>query len=134
MRRRVEGTEAGGGGARGGGGRGLRRGGRAAAKLRAALASQMHSVLQNKVDLLLIPTALSLPCEINDLTKLDSTEVFANDVMTVPASLAGLPSVSVPVPFEGGGHFLAGLQLIGSRLGEEKLVRAAKALESMSNR
>jgi aspartyl-tRNA(Asn)/glutamyl-tRNA(Gln) amidotransferase subunit A len=103
----------------------------AAAKLRAALASQMHSVLENKVDLLLYPTVLSPPCRIDE-GNIDSTEMFANDVMTVPASLAGLPSVSVPVPLEGGKPFLVGLQLVGSRHGEGKCLKAAKVLESAS--
>lgn len=99
-----------------------------AARLRAALASQMRSVLENKVDLLLFPTALSSPCRI-DKGQIDNTEIFSNDVMTVPASLAGLPSVSVPVPFEHGGSFMAGLQLVGSRHGEEKCLKAATILE-----
>jgi aspartyl-tRNA(Asn)/glutamyl-tRNA(Gln) amidotransferase subunit A len=103
----------------------------AAAKLRAALASQMHSVLENKVDLLLYPTALFPPCRIDE-GNIDSTEMFANDVMTVPASLAGLPSVSVPVSLEGGIPFLGGLQLVGPRHGEYKCLKAAKILESAS--
>jgi aspartyl-tRNA(Asn)/glutamyl-tRNA(Gln) amidotransferase subunit A len=91
----------------------------------------MHSVLENKVDLLLYPTVLSPPCRIDE-GNIDSTEMFANDVMTVPASLAGLPSVSVPVPLEGGKPFLVGLQLVGSRHGEGKCLKAAKVLESAS--
>jgi aspartyl-tRNA(Asn)/glutamyl-tRNA(Gln) amidotransferase subunit A len=73
----------------------------AAAKLRAVLSQQLRSALE-KVDLLLIPTALSSPCSL-DRDRLDSTEMFANDVMTVPASLAGLPSVSIPVSLTGDG-------------------------------
>eukprot|EP00980_Cylindrotheca_fusiformis_P028702 scaffold22638_cov138-Cylindrotheca_fusiformis.AAC.14 len=103
----------------------------AAAKLRAALAGQMHTVLKEKADLLLYPTALFTPSRIDD-GKIDSTEIFSNDVMTIPASLAGLPSVSVPVPLEGGGSFLGGLQLVGSRHGEGTCLKAAQILESGS--
>jgi aspartyl-tRNA(Asn)/glutamyl-tRNA(Gln) amidotransferase subunit A len=102
----------------------------AAAKLRAALASQMQSVLQDKVDLLLIPTALSSPCRI-DQEEIDNTKTFTNDVMTVPASLAGLPTISVPImPQEG--DWPSGFQVIGPRLGEQKVLKAAKILESIN--
>ena len=105
----------------------------AAAKLRAALARQLYSVLQEKVDLLLIPTALSLPCRI-DQGKVDNTEMFANDVMTVPPSLAGLPSVSIPVRIKGGDSFMGGFQLIGSRLREDIVLEAGRVLETASSR
>jgi aspartyl-tRNA(Asn)/glutamyl-tRNA(Gln) amidotransferase subunit A len=99
----------------------------AAAKLRAVLSQQLRSALEN-VDLLLIPTALSPPCSL-DRDRLDSTEMFANDVMTVPASLAGLPSVSIPVSLTGDGKHMAGLQLMGARLREDMILRAGQILE-----
>jgi aspartyl-tRNA(Asn)/glutamyl-tRNA(Gln) amidotransferase subunit A len=99
----------------------------AAAKLRAVLSQQLRSALE-KVDLLLIPTALSQPCSL-DRDRLDSTEMFANDVMTVPASLAGLPSVSIPVSLTGDGTHMAGLQVMGPRLREDLILRAGQILE-----
>lgn len=99
----------------------------AAAKLRATLSQQLRSALE-QVDLLLIPTALSAPCSL-DRDRLDSTEMFANDVMTVPASLAGLPSVSIPVSLAGGGKHMAGLQVMGPRLREDMILRAGQILE-----
>lgn len=102
----------------------------AAAKLRAALASQMHSTLQGKFDVLLYPTALSSPPRI-DQGEIDSTETFANDVMTVPASLAGLPAVSIPLSPKDGGQFPLALQLVGCRQGEAKILNTARVLEGM---
>jgi aspartyl-tRNA(Asn)/glutamyl-tRNA(Gln) amidotransferase subunit A len=55
--------------------------------------------------------------------------MFANDVMTVPASLAGLPSVSIPVSLTGDGKHMAGLQLMGARLREDMILRAGQILE-----
>jgi len=108
----------------------------AAAKLRAALEEEMSSVLKDEVDVLLIPTALSTPPQINGLhsndtkdTEISGTAMFANDVMTVPASLAGLPAISVPLPVKGEETFSGGIQLIGSRLNESVLLKAAKALQ-----
>jgi aspartyl-tRNA(Asn)/glutamyl-tRNA(Gln) amidotransferase subunit A len=88
-------------------------------------------VLRDKVDLLLIPTALSLPCRIDE-DDIDSTVMFANDIMTVPPSLAGLPSVSVPIRIEGEEIFMGSLQLIGPRLREDIVLKAGNVLEAAS--
>mmetsp|Transcript_7 Transcript_7/g.8 ORF Transcript_7/g.8 Transcript_7/m.8 type:complete len:566 (+) Transcript_7:13-1710(+) len=104
----------------------------AAAKLRAALANQMNSCLKEKVDMLLYPTALSAPPRI-DQGEIDSTETFANDVMTVPASLAGLPSMSIPLSPKNGEQFPLALQLVGYRHGEASILNAARVLEDMSH-
>jgi len=113
----------------------------AAAKLRAALTKEMSSVLDTKADVLLIPTVLSLPPEIDDLSKQqhddssssspvhNNTAMFANDVMTVPASLAGLPAISIPVPIHGEETFVGGMQLVASRLNESVLLKSANALQ-----
>ena len=110
----------------------------AAAQIRAHLAEEFYSVLDGKVDIILIPTVLSLPHKIaqnndNDYIVEDSTAMFANDIMTVPASLAGLPAVSIPVPIEGEKTFFGGMQLISSRLGESTLMKSAKILEQIIN-
>lgn len=101
----------------------------AAAKLRAVLTRQLHESL-NDVDLLLVPTALFPPPQIGGKA-LDATEMFANDVMTVPISLAGLPSVSVPVggADDEAAFFQHALQLVGPRHGEATMLLAAAVLE-----
>lgn len=105
----------------------------AAARLRAVLTKQLNCALA-EVDVLLIPTALTLPCPLDECP--DSTEMFANDVMTVPISLAGLPAVSVPFPLAPTRgdemKFVAGLQLVGSRLAEKTILDVAKVLEQAS--
>ena len=103
----------------------------AAAKLRAALAEEMSSVLENQADVLLIPTVLSMPPQINEEKRsdIDGTAMFANDAMTVPASLAGLPAISVPLSITGEETFIGGMQLISSRLKESVLLKSAKALQ-----
>jgi aspartyl-tRNA(Asn)/glutamyl-tRNA(Gln) amidotransferase subunit A len=49
---------------------------------------------------------------------------YLADIFTLPASLAGLPGMSVPVGF-GAGHMPVGLQLIGNYLQEARLLNAA---------
>ena len=62
----------------------------------------------------------------------DPISMYLNDVFTVPASLAGLPGVSVPAGLSGDGLPL-GLQLIGRAFDEETVLRAAAALEEAAN-
>ena len=59
----------------------------------------------------------------------DPIAMYLNDVFTVPASLAGLPAISVPAGLSGDGLPL-GLQLIGRVFDEETVLRAAHVPES----
>ena len=52
-----------------------------------------------KVDILLTPVSPSHPWLLTSAETLPPEEVYANDVLTVPASLAHLPSISVPVGY-----------------------------------
>jgi aspartyl-tRNA(Asn)/glutamyl-tRNA(Gln) amidotransferase subunit A len=63
----------------------------AAAKLRAIVTNQLRKTLQS-VDVMIIPTSLTLPHE----KSFDPTLMFANDVLTVPISLACCPAISIP--------------------------------------
>jgi aspartyl-tRNA(Asn)/glutamyl-tRNA(Gln) amidotransferase subunit A len=54
--------------------------------------------------------------------------MYLNDVFTVPASLAGLPAMSVPAGLDSGGLPL-GLQLIGRPLDEQTVLNAGLAIE-----
>ena len=53
---------------------------------------------------------------------------YTMDIMTLPASLAGLPAVSVPAGLTAG-NLPMGLQLIGPRLGEQRVLSAARFVE-----
>ena len=56
----------------------------------------------DKVYVMLVPTAISFPCTLHSPhgdgieEGMDTIAAFANDVMTIPISLGGFPSVSVP--------------------------------------
>ena len=54
--------------------------------------------------------------------------MYLNDVFTVPASLAGLPAMSVPAGLSAEGLPL-GLQIIGPALDEQAVLNAGLALE-----
>jgi len=84
-----------------------------------------------KVDAILTPTAPSAAFAMGD--KLDDpVAMYLNDVFTVPASLAGLPGISVPAGLSDDGLPL-GLQLITPAFDEETLFRVAGVLEDAAD-
>lgn len=83
-----------------------------------------------QVDFLLCPTAPSFPPELSELRSQSSIDSYTNDVFTVPASLAGLPAVSVPVEAEGG-SLPVGMQLIGQFWDDRRMLQLAERILSM---
>ena len=80
----------------------------------------------DKVDVLLTPTTLNSAYPID--TNLDPVTTYMNDIFTIPASLAGLPAISVPSGYTKDGLPL-GLQLIGKKYDESNVFRFAGVLE-----
>lgn len=97
-----------------------------AQKVRALIAQEFSTAFE-KVDAILTPTAPTAAFGQGEKTD-DLIAMYLNDVLTVPASLAGLPAISVPVGMSSEGLPL-GLQLITGAFEEETLFRAAQALE-----
>lgn len=82
-------------------------------------------------DVLLTPTAPSAAFGLHD-NEDDPIKMYLNDVFTVPASLAGVPAMSVPAGKDAQGLPL-GLQLIGKRWDEKTLLKAGRAIERAAN-
>ncbi|MDP1527859.1 Asp-tRNA(Asn)/Glu-tRNA(Gln) amidotransferase subunit GatA [Rhodoferax sp.] len=57
---------------------------------------------------------------------------YLADIFTLPASLAGLPGMSLPVGF-GAGHMPVGLQLIGNYLTESRLLNVAHRFQQATD-
>lgn len=98
---------------------------------------------KTKVDIIICPTASALPPTLSSLVDgRDSSSVsaplhsYVTDVCTVPASLAGLPAISVPVstggPTKEEGIDKVGIQIIGQYGDDELVLRAAEVLEQAS--
>jgi aspartyl-tRNA(Asn)/glutamyl-tRNA(Gln) amidotransferase subunit A len=62
----------------------------------------------------------------------DPLSVYLSDILTISANLAGIPGISVPCGFSGGGLPI-GLQIQAAHFQEEKLLRAAYNLEQRLN-
>jgi aspartyl-tRNA(Asn)/glutamyl-tRNA(Gln) amidotransferase subunit A len=58
----------------------------------------------------------------------DPVKMYLNDVFTIPASMAGVPGMSVPAGLDANGLPL-GLQVIGKPFDEETIFAVAAALE-----
>lgn len=96
-----------------------------AQQMRTLIKEDFEEVFRH-VDLLLTPTTPTPPFMLGE--KLDDpVAMYLADVFTVPASLAGVPAVSVPAGYVNG--LPVGLQLIGPQFGEGMLLGAAHALE-----
>ena len=100
-----------------------------AQKVRALIAEDFREVFET-VDLLLTPTAPSAAFPIGEKMD-DPLAMYLNDVFTVPASLAGLPAVSVPAGEDNFGLPL-GLQFIGKPFDEKTVLRAADVFQAAS--
>lgn len=97
-----------------------------AQKVRSRIAGDFRNAFED-VDVLLAPTAPSPAFPIGE-NEDDPVAMYLNDVFTVPASLAGLPAMSVPAGLSSDGLPL-GLQLIAKPFDELTLFRAGEALE-----
>jgi aspartyl-tRNA(Asn)/glutamyl-tRNA(Gln) amidotransferase subunit A len=94
------------------------------------------------VDFLITPTAPSLPPTIAELKRQSTVESYMLDVFTVPASLAGLPALSVPVPIgaEARGDMdsldvqSVGMQIIGQYGSDEAVLGIGRLIEDLSTR
>jgi len=80
-----------------------------------------------KVDAILTPTTPSAAFAIGERMD-DPIAMYLNDIFTVPASMSGLPGISVPAALTGDGLPL-GLQVIGRAFDEETMLRVAGVLE-----
>ena len=97
-----------------------------ARKVRTLIAQDFKDAFAD-VDVILAPTSPSAAFGIGELVD-DPIAMYLNDVFTVPASLAGLPGISVPTGRSVDGLPL-GLQLIGRAFDEETVLRTAGVLE-----
>jgi aspartyl-tRNA(Asn)/glutamyl-tRNA(Gln) amidotransferase subunit A len=99
---------------------------RRAQRVRARIAEDFTSAF-DEVDLLLCPTSPVPAFGLGERTT-DPLTMYLADAFTVPASLAGLPALSLNAGFAGA--LPLGVQLVGRPFDESTLLRAAHHLES----
>jgi len=99
-----------------------------AQKVRTKIAEDFESVFE-KVDILISPTTVDVAFDLN--AEKDPLAMYLEDIFLTPASLAGLPAISVPCGKIG--ILPVGLQLMGPKLSDYKLLEIASAYEKEIN-
>ena len=92
--------------------------------LRRLIRQDFLDAFQN-VDLILAPATPTPAFERRQHR--EPTTMYKDDVFTIPASLAGLPALSIPCGFAG--HLPVGMQLIGPHFAEGLLLTLAEAFQ-----
>jgi aspartyl-tRNA(Asn)/glutamyl-tRNA(Gln) amidotransferase subunit A len=81
-----------------------------------------------KVDAILTPVTPTAAFKIKDSSTIDPIQMYLNDIFTIPASLAGMPAMSVPAGFDKD-NLPLGLQIIANHFDEQTMFNLALALE-----
>lgn len=82
------------------------------------------------VDLIMAPTTPGPAFRLGELSQ-DPVAMYQQDVFTVPASLAGLPAMSIPCGFDAG--LPLGLQFIGPHFDEASVLSAGHAFQQRTD-
>jgi aspartyl-tRNA(Asn)/glutamyl-tRNA(Gln) amidotransferase subunit A len=99
----------------------------AAMRARQLLSDDFSRAFQ-AVDVVVCPSIPAPAFRVGEKTD-DPLTMYLSDVFTVPASLAGLPAISVPSALTSDGLPL-GIQVLGPRFGEDAVFAAARAFEA----
>ena len=100
-----------------------------AQRLRRLIAEDFAAAF-TQVDIIAGPVSPTTAWKIGEQTN-DPVKNYLADVFTLPASLAGLPGMSIPVGF-GEGKLPVGMQLIGNYFEEAALLKVAQAYQQVS--
>ena len=101
-----------------------------AQKIRRMIADDFQQAFKS-CDLIAGPVAPTVAWKLGEKSD-DPVANYLADIFTLPASLAGLPGMSVPAGF-GAGGMPVGLQLIGNYFSEARLLNAAHRLQQATD-
>ena len=97
-----------------------------AQKVRKLIANDFNEAFK-ECDLIVTPTAPSAAFPLNQEQD-DPIKMYLNDVFTVPASLAGLPGISIPFGKDKN-NLPLGIQILGKHFDEQQVLNGALSLE-----
>ena len=97
-----------------------------AQKVRKLIANDFNDAFK-ECDFIVTPTAPSAAFPLNKEQN-DPIKMYLNDVFTVPASLAGLPGISIPFGKDKN-NLPLGIQILGKHFDEQQVFNAALSLE-----
>lgn len=94
------------------------------------LIKQDYDKIFEQYDVIVGPTAPTAAFKIGQNIN-DPMTMYANDILTIPINLAGVPAISIPCGFDG--DLPLGLQIIGKHFDEETIYRTAYAYEQATD-
>jgi aspartyl-tRNA(Asn)/glutamyl-tRNA(Gln) amidotransferase subunit A len=100
-----------------------------AQKVRTLIKQDFEKVFE-KYDVIIGPTTPTPAFKVGEKTK-DPLTMYANDILTIPVNLAGVPGISVPAGFVDG--LPVGLQIIAKHFDESTIYRVAHAYEQATD-
>jgi len=101
-----------------------------AQKVRTLIRDDFDQVFQ-QVDMIAAPVSPSTAFRIDEHGD-DPLAMYLEDILTMPANLAGIPALAFPVGFDRLGLPI-GMQLMGSLFGEEQIIKAAHAYQRVTS-
>jgi len=96
-----------------------------AQKVRTLIIKEFNEIFK-QFDVLLTPTTPSVAFPVGTKIK-DPIKMYQNDILTIPANMAGIPAISIPCGFVSG--LPVGLQLMGKAFDEKTLFKVGFAFE-----
>ncbi|MEK3806329.1 Asp-tRNA(Asn)/Glu-tRNA(Gln) amidotransferase subunit GatA [Bacillus sp. FSL H8-0547] len=100
-----------------------------AQQVRTLIKKDFEDVFEN-YDVIVGPTTPTPAFKVGEKTD-DPLTMYANDILTIPVNLAGVPGISVPCGFSNG--LPLGLQIIGKHFDESTVYRVAHAFEQATD-
>ncbi len=98
-----------------------------AAKIRRLIFDEFKNKL-DQFDFICTPTSSGFPFPVNN--NFSDRQMWFNDIFTIPNSLAGLPSISIPLGLNNKKELPLGFQLISNMFTEKDLISAAYFFEN----
>lgn len=96
-----------------------------ALEVRGLIKRDMEKMFE-QYDMMLSPTAPVLPYAIT--SDMSPVEIYMTDLFTIPANMAGSPSISIPMP-KGENGLSVGMEFTAKRFNDKKLIETALGFE-----
>jgi len=100
-----------------------------AQKVRTKIIKELDQEFE-KVDLIIVPTQPDVAYKIGEQSD-DPLKMYLEDIFLSPASLAGLPAISIPAGFVN--NLPVGMQLIGKKFDEDMLFRVGNFFQKITD-
>ncbi|MBM7542174.1 Asp-tRNA(Asn)/Glu-tRNA(Gln) amidotransferase subunit GatA [Amphibacillus cookii] len=102
-----------------------------AQKVRTLIKNDFDKVFED-FDVIIGPTTPTPAFKVGEKVD-DPLTMYANDILTIPVNLAGVPGMSIPCGFSKDAGLPIGLQIIGKHFDESTLYRVAYAFEQATD-